>query len=715
MKINLKPFRMIILSIVILCILISSILVVSAINQNTNTTDEQQYKYGDVNLDGEVTISDATLTQKYLAGLELLSDEQLILADVNGDGEVTINDVTEIQKYLAGLIEEFSVGEWYIIGEDDTETPKGIIFKDGTIELSSHITYQQNGSIFTFPITEETKRLKEGVVFILPTTEPFKVTSISEVNGSYIVETEDPEIQETLKSINVEGTQNVDMNDFIPAEGVTIKQQSQVTSQNFTQENIKSRNLDLVSTAAAIDFGTLSLSATHKINNNIEISADISIKNLKLEHKVDMNVDWHGVNLNDVYLKALFDIEITGGVTVKNESGTNPKNGFFTIGKIPVLGVPGIGMYVEISIGYELSGELEVVFTCNGEAGFQIYQNQPRHIATLNPNYDVTKLELSGQIGPKIEGLLEIVKTWDLIDFSIYFGGKAKGTLTLSKEGWQCIDANLFLFAEFNALDKGIIGDWLDLKYKYDIFDENNSPLKKHFHFENLKLVSKCTVSSRAIKFTNNLNWDKVYAYFWDKDNSTVGEEFPGTQMNWYQNNSNGKGDYTINVPQGADYVIFSNGADQTFSVPVSNEAEGYWLCGNMKMSNLDIFHYPLDIPLLVSHSWNESCSCSIQSTQPTKPQDTTPHTVYFKDTGNWHSVYAYYWSNDSTVENQIPLQWPGQNMSKVEGNVYKVIVPNEYEQIIFSNGSEYTKTLNLTIQGDSYLYDFSTKLWSKY
>ena len=53
---------------------------------------------GDVNLDGEVTIQDATLLQKYLAGLATLSEEQLALADVNGDEYISISDITAIQK-----------------------------------------------------------------------------------------------------------------------------------------------------------------------------------------------------------------------------------------------------------------------------------------------------------------------------------------------------------------------------------------------------------------------------------------------------------------------------------------------------------------------------------------------------------------------------------------------------------------------------------------
>lgn len=54
--------------------------------------------YGDVDGDGDITISDATLIQKAGLGFDVAVDATI--ADVNGDGRVSIADVTLIQKYL---------------------------------------------------------------------------------------------------------------------------------------------------------------------------------------------------------------------------------------------------------------------------------------------------------------------------------------------------------------------------------------------------------------------------------------------------------------------------------------------------------------------------------------------------------------------------------------------------------------------------------------
>ena len=55
---------------------------------------------GDVDGNGVLTVSDATLIQKYSANITDFTSEQKKLADVNGDGTVNVLDSTEIQKLI---------------------------------------------------------------------------------------------------------------------------------------------------------------------------------------------------------------------------------------------------------------------------------------------------------------------------------------------------------------------------------------------------------------------------------------------------------------------------------------------------------------------------------------------------------------------------------------------------------------------------------------
>lgn len=58
---------------------------------------------GDTDLSGYISVTDATLVQKYVAGIEDFDKLQLFNSDVNDDGEISVVDATLIQKYIVGL------------------------------------------------------------------------------------------------------------------------------------------------------------------------------------------------------------------------------------------------------------------------------------------------------------------------------------------------------------------------------------------------------------------------------------------------------------------------------------------------------------------------------------------------------------------------------------------------------------------------------------
>ena len=58
---------------------------------------------GDTDLNGYISVTDATLVQKYVAGIEDFDKLQLFNSDVDNDGEISVVDATLIQKYIVGL------------------------------------------------------------------------------------------------------------------------------------------------------------------------------------------------------------------------------------------------------------------------------------------------------------------------------------------------------------------------------------------------------------------------------------------------------------------------------------------------------------------------------------------------------------------------------------------------------------------------------------
>lgn len=58
---------------------------------------------GDADLNGVVNVNDATLVQRYCAGIVKFTAKQFAAADVEGDGRVVISDATNIQRIVADM------------------------------------------------------------------------------------------------------------------------------------------------------------------------------------------------------------------------------------------------------------------------------------------------------------------------------------------------------------------------------------------------------------------------------------------------------------------------------------------------------------------------------------------------------------------------------------------------------------------------------------
>ena len=88
------------------------------------TTEANVALLGDVNLDGRVTIQDATLLQKSLAKLATLDEVQTAVADADENGSVNIKDATAIQKWIAKYADaNQNIGQPLVATEDEPATP----------------------------------------------------------------------------------------------------------------------------------------------------------------------------------------------------------------------------------------------------------------------------------------------------------------------------------------------------------------------------------------------------------------------------------------------------------------------------------------------------------------------------------------------------------------------------------------------------------------
>ncbi len=103
---------------------------------------------------------------------------------------------------------------------------------------------------------------------------------------------------------------------------------------------------------------------------------------------------------------------------------------------------------------------------------------------------------------------------------------------------------------------------------------------------ETIKPTEEPTVvKSNTVTFTNSLNWSgTIYCYYWS-DQNTAMTSWPGKAMTNSGSNEFAQTLYTFDVPNGANYLIFTNGSSQTVDIKYSGGEVKYYAL-NTKTGN---------------------------------------------------------------------------------------------------------------------------------
>ena len=184
-----KQYFKIISFILIISVMMASVCVFGASADSTYTPPEE-FIYGDVDMDGEVTVRDATLVQKGVAEVVYLTAVQRYLADTEGEG-FSVRNATAIQKHLAGLDTASSVDEVVKMTYTDkfsSNVPEDADFDDSLIMvISKHLEFEYTLEDF-------------------PEFEFDKITSIGSVDRNFLVYClylREPTRENVLKAIEV--------------------------------------------------------------------------------------------------------------------------------------------------------------------------------------------------------------------------------------------------------------------------------------------------------------------------------------------------------------------------------------------------------------------------------------------------------------------------------------------------------------------------------
>ncbi|HCA05119.1 MAG TPA: hypothetical protein DEO32_04375 [Ruminococcaceae bacterium] len=236
------------------------------------------------------------------------------------------------------------------------------------------------------------------------------------------------------------------------------------------------------------------------------------------------------------------------------------------------------------------------------------------------------------------------------------------------------------------------IGQGIDVDTVFEVemtATNSTETLKKSFSFKK-KDPNKKTL----VYFDNSAyNWGStINAYIYDESGGSVKENaaWPGAAMTYDRS----VGLYVIEVPDNLTNgnVIFSGGSSR---YPGEME-KGLPIGEDNKI-------------LLGGNKWEPYNG---QQGQPaTQPDPSKSTTVYFDNSSSSFSTPTiYFWKKGESAGG---VSWPGVPMERYKGNVYKYTFESKYNCCIFSNGNEQTKTGDLDIPGNNYIYNNGS--WSAY
>ena len=104
------------LSVVLILVLSLTVVGMTSVVAESTYAQPEKFIYGDVDMDGVVTVKDATLIQKGVADITYVTAVQRYLADPAGDG-LNVKDATAIQKYLADYEVNLPIGEEIVMAK----------------------------------------------------------------------------------------------------------------------------------------------------------------------------------------------------------------------------------------------------------------------------------------------------------------------------------------------------------------------------------------------------------------------------------------------------------------------------------------------------------------------------------------------------------------------------------------------------------------------
>lgn len=357
---------------------------------------------------------------------------------------------------------------------DNTDTPEGIVYQEG-VQVFSNDEWGELSSdgLSATLFSDKAQDVQVGDVIALvasdsnPDGSSMLVEQISPSSDGVVINGSSVKYEQVIKSINVSGSVNAESSQFVPAEDISILNN---TAANNARIGIEADD--------SMELGALDL----EVADGCVVSIDPVVN-------YDIDINGFDVRVLDVSIScpAYFDLEYSGTTELLDKR----------------LGTVRIPTEIGITIG----ADLYATATASGEVAIHTEITPVIGVAYeddgLSPYSDTGEFmyegEFSAQVKAGVRSLLVIgLAGFDIVDFGPEFGGVIQGDLIVRNPELTCCNLAAWMYADVVVGEsEDSLCNFLGLTNRSSVIDESNSP-KWDKHVENGIEVPECTYSEET-------------------------------------------------------------------------------------------------------------------------------------------------------------------------------------------------------------------------
>ncbi len=424
------------------------------------------------------------------AAKKMLDKLDEIMASADLSGIKPVEDIT----YRDDVIQEEQIGT-----EDFTlrETSRGY-----SVKIRSN---------------EVTGDLRDGDIIVLPAHDDqisdvaMQVSGTPRTSGEYVTLTgTKPELADVVDNITFAGEGTPVIGQFDAASGVTAEYEDSGAKGSSGNAN---KGINVGGTYNP--HGKLKLSFDKPLSNKGTLEGDIEFSVPSVTCKVNADVGFTGVDFKEITLSETDRIEFTGKVEmtaasykeyVTHASGEKEEvSSSMELGRLPIaLGSTGLSIDIILIATYSVKGELSLGYTMELTHGVQVKNNAFRNINDFNQSFDDIKLKGSAKCGVGVRVVLNAFRLMDLAGVETTVGPAAEVEFVPHvAEGLYCGDGRIYVYWDAGVSEETALGKFMKNVYhasiEWEIFNSENSPVNFGAHFENFRMVDKCTYGTGEI------------------------------------------------------------------------------------------------------------------------------------------------------------------------------------------------------------------------